>query len=89
MELQEIIKELKYVCDQEGLIVMPSVILEQAIKIMISENINQSRKEEKESKSAPNSATPKQIFALKKIGKYKEGLSKEEASQIIKESREY
>jgi len=99
MELQIIIKDLKEICKKENLDVDSNCLFENAIKIMISNNINKSKKENianyqkdkvgqnKDSELDINKPTYKQIAALKKMGKYKEGLTKKDAWKIISESK--
>ena len=84
MELQEIIKKIKWICNQEGLTVKPDTILEQSVDIMLSKKISESQKQIQEMKNK-ELATPKQVNLLKKLNKYKEGITKQEAYQIIKE----
>ena len=97
MELQEIIKHLKFICSQEGLNVSPESILDNAVKIYNTKQIDKSKKEnianyQKDkiinpsiSTSPKNTIKPKQKAFLIKIKKYKEGMIKSEAYQIIKE----
>jgi len=87
--LQETIKHLKDVCRKENLDVSPNDILDNAVKIMISNNINKEHKEmyqnkEKSSqKSSNDEITPKQKAFLIKIKKYKDGMTKQDAFKII------
>lgn len=81
MELQEIIKKLKFICNQEGLVVTPTAILEQSVKLFISYNIDKSRKESKES----DKPSDKQINLLNKL-KIKIPDTKKEATILIREN---
>ena len=97
--LQETIKHLKDICKKEDLDISPNCLFENAVKIVISNNINKSKKENianyqkdkvgqnKDSELDINKPTYKQIAALKKMGKYKEGLTKKDAWKIISESK--
>lgn len=98
--LNTIIKGIIETLDKQGLIrVSEDCVLEQAVKIMISENIDRSQKEQRGistyqkpkiiNPSIPtksnNDITPKQKAFLIKVKKYKEGMTKQEAFQIIAE----
>jgi hypothetical protein len=102
--LQETIKHLKEVCRKENLDISPNCLFENAIKIVISNNINTQKKEniktmsnyqkdKKVSQNVYNQATNdnkptnKQIIALKRLGKFKEGMTKKDCWKIINESK--
>jgi hypothetical protein len=95
--LEETIKHLKEICRKEDLDVSPNTILKMACKIMISNNIDKSKKENIQNyqntkiinPSIPtksnNTITDKQKAFLIKIKKYKEGMTKQDAFKIIQE----
>ena len=87
MIFQDIIKNLKEICKKEELDVSPDCLFENAIKLKISENIDKSHKEmynkEKVNPKPFEPATEKQVNFLKKIKKYQENMSKQEAFKII------
>jgi len=97
MELNEIVRKLKDVCTKEGIYVTNDCIIDNSVKIFISEQIDKSKKENivnyqntKKINPSPttspnNTITPKQKGLLVSLGKYKEGMTKSEAFAIIKE----
>ena len=87
--LIDIIKGLQFACSQTGLVaIQPSNILDNAVKIMISENIDKSKKEnikQINAKEKDTDITDKQKAFLIKIKKYKEGMTKQDAFKVIQE----
>ena len=99
--LNDIIKHLKEVCREQKLDVTENCLFEQAIKIMISNNIDKSHKEMYQSKKIVDSGalskvqdndkpTSKQVLALKVLKYSKEDidkLNKKSAWKIINDSK--
>jgi len=90
MELRKIIKEFKKIRDEEKLLITDTTLFKEALDLYMSMGIQQGYKTEtpKDNLKQEPLATEKQVYALKKLGKYKEGITKKEASAIIKESKE-
>jgi len=85
-KLKKIIEELNSIREESSLRISDEVLFEQAIKIYISNNINDSHN----NKERINiSATDKQKYLLKKLGiVFNDSLTKQEAYQLIKEKKE-
>lgn len=85
-QLKEIINNLIQVCDELDLRgVSSSVIFSEACSYHRGILIGESRKIN--SNDIKDKPTEKQIYALKRLNKYKEGMTKQEAFKIIKESK--
>lgn len=83
-ELKKIIKDLKLICNEEGVSPSQDTFLKCAVKIYNSKSIELGKnKRVKEFKE--ELATPKQIATLKKFKIPHEGLTKKEAYEILKE----
>lgn len=85
--LKEIFEGLKFMT--KDMPISPECILDNSVKIFISENIDRSKKENiQEYKKAPakepeTQITEKQKNFLIKAKRYKQGISKQEAMQLI------
>ena len=101
MQLKDIIKALKITRTEETLKVTDEVLFEQAVKIYLSEKINESKKEnikainnKKEFKEMfgqnKNPATQKQIDLLYKldVGFDAKKITKQEAKELIRKTLE-
>lgn len=93
-QLKEIIEDLKEVC--EGSDFHKVVSTNELVKIILSEACSyqrglmagqQKQSIKKDSLNKIEKPTPKQIYALKKLGKYNEGITKQEAFKIISKSK--
>ena len=81
-KLREIVHALDSIC--LTMKVSDEKILEQAVKIFLTDKINESEK-----KPADNKATPKQLALLKRLGyKGSQTITKKQASEKIKELKE-
>ena len=93
MELQEIIKNFKKICGEEDLDVTDDCLFENALKLHISNNIgkqknmyqNNEKINSEQDMKENEPITPKQKSFLEKVGKFKEGMTKHEAFEIIAE----
>lgn len=83
--LQEIIKEMKKILKEEKLTdCSADIVVESATRIFNTQFIN-SNKTSYTPKEETDEPTEKQINFLKKVKKYKEGMTKKEASVMIGE----
>ena len=81
-ELKKILLELISVVDSVKLKVKPDMLFEQAIKLYITQRI---QKNSSQPTTDPNKPTEKQTAFLNKVNKYRDNLTRDEASRIIKE----
>ena len=79
-QIRQTIRELKNILDTEGITdISQEAFLDAVLRVYNTEKINSSKKSEP--------ATEKQVYFLKQLGKYKEGMTKIEAFKIIQESK--